>query len=108
MAMFSKPKFSELQDKYQDGVQYIMGSHSFKITLKLKTPNPTNILEYNWLVKLSDGHEFYVPMGPKLISYPNTRLGVIIEKLKLANRYQDDYLANAINDKIDEVYREYK
>lgn len=88
-------------------MQYTSETHSFKLTLKSITPNPKNILEYDWVVTLSDGYEFYAPMGSKSISFPNTRLEVIIERLKRANRYKDDYLANAINEKIDEVYREY-
>lgn len=45
-------------------------------------------------------------MGAQNISYPATRLDDIFDKLKKAERYYDD-LANTINDKIDEIFREY-
>ncbi|UTR12112.1 hypothetical protein MM300_07420 [Evansella sp. LMS18] len=107
MAMFRDQKIDNLESKYKNGIQYNIGNHSFKLILKPIVPFPTDILQYDWKVILSDGYECVAPMGAKLLSYPETRLEVIIERLKDGNRYNDNYLANAINEKIDEVYREY-
>jgi hypothetical protein len=108
MAMFRKPKFDNMEERYMSGQQFHVGNHKFTLTLLKKEPFPTDILHYDWKVTLSDRYEFNAPMGTQNLAYPYTRLGVIIEKLKNAERYQDDYLANAINDKIDDVFREYK
>lgn len=107
MAMFRKPKFEDLEEKYLSGQHFHVGAHYFTIKLSKIEPFPTEILQYDWRVTLSDGYEFNAPMGPQNISYPDTRLGVIIEELRKAERYEEDYLANAINDKIDDIYRKF-
>lgn len=108
MALFGNSNLKKMEEKFFNGHQFNVGAHSFNLTLKKIEPNPNSILHYDWEVTLSDGYIFHAPMGAKNISYPYTRLEVIIDILKKAEKYQEDYLANAINDKIDEVYREYK
>jgi hypothetical protein len=108
LAMFGNQKFLELEERYDKGVEIKNGENTFKLTLIKKTHDPNIILDYDWKVTLSDGTEFLASMGSHHASYPPTRLESIIEKLKDASRYDNSYLANAINDQIDEIYRQYK
>jgi hypothetical protein len=106
MAIFRDNKLVQMEEKYLNGERFSIDDHNFTLTLQCITPYPTQILQYDWKVMLSDGVEFDAPMGSDILGYPNKRLDVIIDKLKKADRYQNDYLANAVNDKIDELYRE--
>lgn len=108
MAMFREPKFDELEKIYANGVDFNVDSNIFNLQLFSITPFPSNILEYDWKVTLDDGKEFNVSMGEFNISYPPTRLESINDSLVKLERTTNSYLANAINDKIDEVYREYR
>lgn len=108
MAMFRNPKFDELEKIYANGVDFNVDSNIFNLQLVSITPCPSNILEYDWKVTLDDGKELNVSMGEINISYPPTRLESINESLVKLERTTNSYLANAINDKIDEVYRAYR
>jgi hypothetical protein len=108
MALFRNQKFLKLEELYSKGIEINDEVDSFKLTLTKKTPNPINIIDYDWEVTLSDGFKFYAPMGSESISFPPTRLEWIINVLKESDKYNYSYLANAINDNIDVIYREFK
>lgn len=106
--MSYKNKFYDMEHIYSNGKYFEGGEQSFTLTLNKIVPLPSSILHYDWEVKLKDNAKFNVSMGSENISYPSTRLEVIIRELEKIGRYQIDYLANNINDKIDEIYRKYK
>ncbi|MCR8636787.1 hypothetical protein [Paenibacillus radicis (ex Xue et al. 2023)] len=108
MALFRNPKLDQMETKYFNGFHFQEGGHQFTLTLAAILPNPKNILEYDWKVTLPSGIEFTVKMGPVNLGYPSTRLEWIIDELKKRDIYEYDFLANAINDKIDKIYRDYK
>lgn len=110
MAMFQENGYNELEKRYSEDKTYEVDGHVFKLTLKKPDSDITNtpLIDYRWTVTLEDGFEFETSMAVDSITFPRTRLEEIIEKLKQANRYHNDYLANAINDEIDKVYRKFK
>ncbi|MFL0364597.1 hypothetical protein ACH0BF_16455 [Pseudobacillus sp. 179-B 2D1 NHS] len=109
MAMFQDSKFVELEEQFSCGVEVKNEGHSFSLTLVQKNAPliPEKIIDYNWKVTLADGFEFRAPMGSAQTTYPPTRLENIINALKKAGKYDDPFLAHAINDTIDEIYRKY-
>lgn len=108
MAMFRELKYDKLEEEYSEGQTYEADGHEFKLTLNPpKSYMPEELVNYRWIVTLEDGFEFETSMAADSATFPTTRLGKIKEKLIEANRYQDDYLANAINNEIDKVFREY-
>ena len=107
MALFENRKITILKEKYLKEQHYEIDHQKFSLTLDPIDNNSSRIVDYNWIVKLDNGKAFNANMTPTLLSYPGTRLANIIQELKKINEYKDDYLANAINDKIDEIYKEY-
>ncbi|ANU25815.1 hypothetical protein [Planococcus versutus] len=106
MAIFEDKKITMLKEKYLEEQHYEVDHHKFSLTLDPIVCYSSRIVDYNWIVKLDDGKFFNAKMTPTLLGYPDTRVANIIQDLKKIDKYEDDYLANAINDKIDEIYRE--
>lgn len=107
MALFESRKITMLKAKYMKEQHYEIDHQKFSLRLDPIVVNSPRIVDYNWIVKLDNGKFFNAKMTPTVIGYPDTRLANIVQDLEGIGEYKDDYLANAINEQIEEIYKEH-
>lgn len=109
MALFRNQKLNKLEETFFREKTFGEGEMSFNLTLIQIIPYPKEIMQYRWIVKLADGHEFETYMGEQLLSIPYTRLKDIQEKITShSSILNSEQLAQKIDSTIQSIFNEYK
>lgn len=108
MFSFFQEKFIELEQQYKNGKQIYVNGFNFNLKLEKKVPDPTKIIDYDWIIILHDNNTLRIPMGNQFLNCNGNRLDVIKQKLVDLGYETDNRLAVNLNKTIEDIYIKYK